>query len=271
MALQRYEHHLFLNEQICPFILGNDTTSGDKNVANWHRNIEVIVILDGDGYFQYGAEVIHVKTDDIIIVNSGTLHRPHSQDALTYDYLIIDEDFCLKNGIKTENTFFESHFSDKNTKELFLIAKKYIKQYQTEKGLLSAPLARNAVLSLLIDICLNHAKSKDDITLSQKTSEKYVKKVIEYISDNFTEPIVLDELAKMCNITKFHLVREFKRYTGQTVFTYINILKCKKAQVCLKEGLTVTETATECGFDNVSYFSQVYKKIMGVSPKEAKK
>lgn len=271
MALQRYEHHLFLNEQICPFILGNDTTSGDNNVANWHRNIEILVITDGSGYFQYGAETIFVKTDDVIIVNSGTLHRPHSQNALTYDYLIIDEDFCLHNGIKTENVFFETHFSDIKTKELFLDAKKYIKEYQTEKGLLSAPLARNAVLSLLIHMCLYHVKSKDDIALSQKTSEKYVKKVIEYLSDNFTEPISLDDLAKMCNITKFHLIREFKRYTGQTIFTYINILKCKKAQSCLMDGLTVTETATECGFDNVSYFSQVYKKIMGVSPNKTKK
>ena len=76
---------------------------------------------------------------------------------------------------------------------------------------------------------------------------------------------------KRSNITKFHLIREFKRYTGQTVFTYINILKCKKAQSCLMDGLTVTETATECGFDNVSYFSQVYKKIMGVSPNKTKK
>jgi len=75
----------------------------------------------------------------------------------------------------------------------------------------------------------------------------------------------------MCNITKYHLIREFKRYTGQTICTYVNILKCKRAEAFLVQGLTVTETATECGFDNVSYFSQVYKKIMGISPKKVKK
>lgn len=272
MALQRYEHHLSLNEKLCPFILGNENTSGDKNVSNWHRNIEILVILEGDGYFQYGAEEIRVLANDIIIVNSGTLHRAHSQGTLSYEYLIIDENFCLKNGISTENTIFENHFRDNSTKNLFLTATKRIKEYNSDKNSsFSAPQAINAVLSLLIDICLNHTKAKEDTVSSQSISEKYVKQVIEYIGDNFCEQISLDELAKMCNITKYHLIREFKRYTGQTIFTYINILKCKKAQVCLMNGLTVTETATECGFDNVSYFSQVYKKIMGVSPKKAKK
>lgn len=271
MANQRYEHHLLLNEKLCPFIIGNEVT-GDKVVANWHRNIEILVILDGEGYCQYGAEEKTIKANDIIIVNSGTLHRPHSQGSLIYEYLIIDEDFCLRNGISTENVLFENQFCDEKTKALFLNAIKRIKEYKNNKeNSYSAPQAINAVLSLLIDICLNHVKNKEETDKTQSISEKYVKKVIEYISDNFCEQISLDELAKMCNITKFHLIREFKRYTGQTVFTYINILKCKKAQVCLMNGLTVTETATECGFDSVSYFSQVYKKIMGYPPTKNKK
>ncbi len=271
MVHHRYEHHLSLKDNLCPFISDKATATKDDIVANWHRNIEILVITDGCGYFQYGADEIFVEKDHIIIVNSGALHRPHSDNTLSYNYIIIDEDFCLKNGVSLENCRFKRYFKDKHTKDLFFDAVKRIDEYQNIADPLSIPLARNAVLSLVIDICKNHMLENNNQENTQGASEKYVKQTIEYLSQNFTEETSLEALAKKCNITKFHLVREFKRYTGQTIFTYINILKCKKAEACLLEGMTVTEAATECGFDNVSYFSQTYKKIMGVSPKKIRK
>ena len=73
-------------------------------------------------------------------------------------------------------------------------------------------------------------------------------------------------IAAMCGITKYHLAREFKRITGQTVLTYLNALRCKKAQLLLSEGKTVTEAAFESGFESLSYFSRTYKRIMGAPP-----
>ena len=92
-----------------------------------------------------------------------------------------------------------------------------------------------------------------------------------YMEYRYNEQIGLDDLAKFCGITKHHLSREFKRFTGQTVLTYLNTLRCKSAEVCLSEGMSVTETAFECGFESVSYFSRTYKKIMGAPPSAAKK
>ena len=94
----------------------------------------------------------------------------------------------------------------------------------------------------------------------------YVKSVIEYINANYSREVNLDELASLCGITKFHLAREFRKITGQTILTYTNILRCKKASVLIAEGKTVTEAALDCGFDSLSYFSRTYKKIMGNPP-----
>ena len=98
----------------------------------------------------------------------------------------------------------------------------------------------------------------------------YIKKVLEYIAEHYTEPLTLEDVADVCGITKYHLAREFKRFTGLTVITYVNILRCKRAEVCLAEGKTVTEAAVESGFDSISYFSRTYKKLMGVTPSEKK-
>lgn len=270
MSEQIYEHHLAIKQnKLCPFKLAHsEKTSGDS-ISNWHKNIELLYFVDGTSYIQYGAEDFFVQKDNFVIVNSGILHRLHEKNALEYYLLIIDEEFCNENGIDIENCIFEKCFSDEKTKELIF---NLIREYDMQnKNAFSALRIRTAILELLIDLCTNHIISSDVSKENQRTSEKYVKTVLEYLNDHFDEEINLDMLADLCNVTKFYLSREFKRHTGQTIFTYITMLKCKKAQNCLKQGMTVTETALSCGFESVSYFSQTYKKIMGVSPLSAKK
>lgn len=94
--------------------------------------------------------------------------------------------------------------------------------------------------------------------------------MLEYLNENYTQSITLDELARLCGITKCHLAREFKRYTGQTVLTYVNSLRCQLAGLCISEGLSVTEAAYKSGFESLSYFSRVYKRLMGVPPSGGK-
>lgn len=94
--------------------------------------------------------------------------------------------------------------------------------------------------------------------------------MVEYMNDHYNKRISLDEIAEHVGFNKFYLIREFKKYTGQTPFTYINILRCKKARLCILEGMTVTEAANESGFDTLSYFSRTYSKLMGQSPSAIK-
>ena len=271
MTEQIYEHHLKIkNDKFCPFKLGFSGKPFGEVVSNWHKNIEVLLFTEGTAFIQYGTEDLSVKKDDIVVVNSGVLHRPHSNIDASYAFLIIDESFCIENSIDIENCVFEKKFNDEKTKAHFIKVKKEIESY-SKKEEFSGLKLRCAVMNLLINLCSDHLVSANTLNEHQDTSEKYVKTTIEYLNEHFDEEINLDMLASLCSITKFHLSREFKRHTGQTIFTYIITLKCKKAQVYLSQGMTVTETALACGFDSVSYFSQTYKKVMGVSPNNAKK
>lgn len=270
MSEQIYEHHLALKKnKLCPFKIGRVANTSGDSISNWHKNIELLFFIDGTAYMQYGAEDFFIKKDDIVVVNSGVLHRPYKKNRLEYYLLIIDEEFCIENGIDIENCMFEKCFNDDETKELiFNIIHEFDEQSKNDFPALKL---RTAMLQLLINLCTKHIVSSGDLKKNQHTSEKYVKTVLEYLNDHFDEEISLDLLANLCNVTKFHLSREFKRHTGQTIFTYATMLKCKKAQNCLFQGMTVTETALACGFDSVSYFSQTYKRVMGVSPLSAKK
>ncbi len=271
MIEQIYEHHLKIkNDKLCPFKLGYDSNQNDDAVSNWHKNIEILLCTDGNAFVQCGTEDIPIKKDDFVVINSGVLHRPHRKSNASYYYLIIDETFFLENGIDIEKCVFEKFFTDEKTKELFLTITEEF-DGRNRKDDFSALKIRTAVMNLLTDLCTRHLISSNVSSEDQQASEKYVKTVLEYLNEHYDESLNLDMLASLCGITKFYLSREFKRHTGQTIFTYVTILKCKKAQMCLSQGMTVTETALACGFDSVSYFSQTYKKTMGVSPNKSKK
>ena len=269
MAERIYEHHFYIRkDKLCPFKL-NFVENAYGCACNWHRNIEIIFIVDGNGIIRYGSEVFDIGKGDFIVVNSDTLHCLDSKNGIKYYYLIVDETFCAENGINTESCSFTPVFRSDVTDGIFREAASRIMEYLSSKDTslsIKIAKARQAVLALLIDICENHSENKTTRERISKSTEEYVKKVISYMSDKYNEALSLDGLAEICGITKPYLSREFKNYTGQTVMTYLNIIRCKNAEMLLADGRSVTEAAYECGFESVSYFSRTYKKLMGDLP-----
>lgn len=270
MSTQQYEHHLALRrDKLCPFKFKSSNNLHNA-VCNWHRNIEILLVTDGEGRMQYGSEDFAIEKHDIVVVNSGDLHRPYSESGISFKYMIIDESFCVENGIETANRAFEHHFKSERVEELCLEAYRCSEAYKLETSDLNAAKLRLAVLVLLVELCDKHTLQSSKQETVQKSSEEYVKKALEYLAEHYTEQVALEDVARVCGVTKYHLAREFKRYTGQTVFTYINTLRCKKAEICISQGMTVTEASGESGFESISYFSRTYKRLMGHSPSSEK-
>lgn len=263
-----YEHHLKIKQnKMCPFKVAEAHSGFNYSVpCNWHNNIEILLVKDGSGAIQYGKHTLPLEKDDIIIVNSGELHRPYSRAGVSYCFIIIDEGFCKENGIDTAVLHFTERFRDAETERLIINAAERMKEYSALQEPLTVARLRAAMLSLIIDVASRHSVPLDVKKEVSSPSEEYVKRAIGYINERYSQCITLDELASLCGITKFHLAREFKRITGQTVFTYTNFIRCKQAEMLLSEGKTVTEAAYESGFESLSYFSRTYKKLMGEAP-----
>lgn len=266
-----YENHFDIKkDRLCPFKLHKATNSLSVP-CNWHTNIEILLVTQGTGMIQYGTRHETLAVGDMIAVNSGVLHRPYSQTGIGYYCLIIDEGFCKENGLDVTVLHLEEKFRDREAEGLYMDVVDKMRGYKNDRTPLSGAVLRSAVLSLLIFLCLKHTQS-ENVGGTEKSSpvEKHIRRALEYLNERYTQAITLDELAHLCGITKCHLAREFKRYTGQTVFTYINSLRCQLAELCISEGLSVTEAAYKSGFESLSYFSRVYKRLMGVPPSGGK-
>ena len=110
------------------------------------------------------------------------------------------------------------------------------------------------------------------ITIIQKQI-KYnisaVQVVIDYVQKNYMEILNFDELLKLTNYSKSHFCKIFKETTGMNLTEYINKYRIERA--CLELQFTtknITEIATQTGFNNIQYFSRVFKEFMNCTPKQ---
>lgn len=92
-----------------------------------------------------------------------------------------------------------------------------------------------------------------------------------YINNHFDKELNLDFLSKVRFTSKFHLIRIFKKYYGQTPKQYIIDKRIEQAKLLLKNGVNVTDACFEVGFDSPSSFSTLFKSRVGISPNEFQK
>lgn len=115
------------------------------------------------------------------------------------------------------------------------------------------------------------SKPMDDERAEELCSEDILGKLQKYISAHYTEKLTLAQISRDIHSNGSYLSRLYKTKTGQNLFDAINQMKIEKAKELMLSGYKIYETAQMVGFDDVSYFSRVFKKYEGCSPREYEK
>lgn len=99
--------------------------------------------------------------------------------------------------------------------------------------------------------------------------EEIVKQVKSYITANLQEELRIEFLAKKFFLSADYLSRLFKKEEGIGIGDFILEERMFLARELLKEGrLSIARVAYECGYDNYSYFTKIFKKKYGMTPRE---
>ncbi len=266
-----YERHSYkkYKSQELPFIYHEDKLCGGTihTGVHWHENPEFLMCKTGRGEVLADAEKIDFCPNDIICINPNAPHSFSCRDGsgINYDCLIIDVAFCKENGIDIENFKFSSKISDSKTCEYY---RKAFNACMEECDFQSLK-ARTYVLEFLLYMCSNHI-SRNSNKISVSATEE-IKKAILYVRNNYMKPITLQEVADVAGFSVYYFSREFKKVTGLTFVTFLNMVRCENAAKKLHKGANVTDACFACGFKEISYFSRTFRKIMGVSPSSLRK
>ena len=103
--------------------------------------------------------------------------------------------------------------------------------------------------------------------------QKYVLPTITTIENNFEFPLSLEELADNSFVSPQYLSRMFKKYTNETIFSYLQKVRLNKAKELLinHSNLKIQEITALCGFSDTSYFISSFRKFTGYTPLQFRK
>ena len=110
-----------------------------------------------------------------------------------------------------------------------------------------------------------------ELFAEEKQDNQYVRKVKNYIKYSYMNAIRVEEIAKAVSLDRYYLSRIFKKETGQTMQEYLVGVRMKHACVLLCDGRSISDTATMCGYPDISNFSKMFKRIYGMTPSEYQK
>lgn len=96
-----------------------------------------------------------------------------------------------------------------------------------------------------------------------------IRKAIHYISHNFASPITLEDVANIVHLNPAYFSTTFKQSTGSSFKEYLNMVRIEESKRLLANtDYAVIDIAIATGFENQSYFSKVFKKYTGLTPKQ---
>ncbi|SHH01543.1 helix-turn-helix domain-containing protein [Winogradskyella jejuensis] len=110
-----------------------------------------------------------------------------------------------------------------------------------------------------------------NIVYSNDTQISSVIRIKNYIENHFETDLNLDVLSQTELISKYHLLRLFKKYYGQTPRQYLIDKRLEKSKNLLTNGISVTETCYAVGFESIGSFSSLFKRKIGKSPLQFQK
>jgi AraC-like DNA-binding protein/ligand-binding sensor protein len=132
------------------------------------------------------------------------------------------------------------------------------------------PSQYSAIVRLLEIFAEHLAFIADQLTVPKWQGDSLmVRRAKDYIAMHQSNPIKLEEVARAANVSKFHFCRGFKQATGLTFGEYVCRTRIERAKILLHDNsLRVSEIAYDTGFQTITHFNRMFRKLVGCSPKE---
>jgi AraC-like DNA-binding protein len=275
----KYSNDGYLNENFRLFHLKD--SSGQEKDFHFHEFDKIVILISGKVDYTVEGTAYKLEPWDILLVRHHMIHKAAIDLSVPYERIIIYLDsayverFAPNAGLmdcfaSAEKRGYCLMRPDEGSVGMLKDALKRLEDTQNDE-LFGAQLLRGTMLVQLL-VLLNRImlsdKSHEDVSAD---SGGKIAPALSYINENLTNELNIDDMAALCYLSRYHFMRLFKAQTGCTVHNYIRQKRLVLAARLIREGMSASAAAAECGFVDYSAFHRAFTKTFRVSPGRIKK
>jgi AraC-like DNA-binding protein len=264
--------------------------------CHWHPDLEFTVVLEGEMTYQVNGNLYHLRKGDGLFVNANRFHF----GAGTSEYG--DSPECVFHCLRFSPTLLCAHpyieerfvnplLYDSRFDALFFPAPESgmdtgddrvngwkVQILERVKGIMALTIkvpddSALETQSLLFDLwallfanTIDHVK---DEKITATLEDLTIKRMLSFIQKNFSEKITLKDIAEAGIVCRSKCCRIFKQALRTSVFDYLLNFRIRQSLAFLRnESMSISDVALASGFSAVSYYGEIFKRLLGMSPGE---
>lgn len=245
--------------------------------SHWHDDIEFTIILDGSMEYNVNGNIIELKSQEGILVNSRQMHFGFSKTHKECDFICVllhPMMLCLTPDIEqnyivpvVQNTTIPYiHFTDMKWHKDIMDG---IHKIYDLKNAAATALKTQSIFSWIWALIYENMPHSNGEKEKHNNDLSTLKKMISFIQQHYCEKISLEQIALSGNVGQSKCCKLFHVYIHQTPNAYLNGYRLNKStELLLMSDLNIAEIAYEVGFSGASYYAEAFRKCFGISPSE---
>lgn len=269
-------HILFSSDyyEICDFkCLCHECT---RSKREYNEHLSLCITRSGNFYYNAFRAALDTYTGSVLISKPGydytVTHPGETPDHCTI--IIFKKAFYqdIEEQLQLKAHWF---FSNKDIQSLLLKTSPQLEQLhysllRAAKHTKPEKLEMDGIVMEMLEEVLSRFTNYEMPQALPARLKKHhlvtIEKAKQYLNENLSKNISLEELAAQCHISPFHFSRVYKTFTGYPVYQYLQGMRLKHAEMLLATALPVADIAFQSGFNSIDYFSAAFKKQYKLSP-----
>lgn len=247
---------------------------------HWHDDIEFIMVLSGSMAYNVNGEIIKLKANEGIFVNTRQMHFGFSDAYMECDFICIllsPVMLCLTPDM--EQNYVIPLLKNTHIPFIHLNNTKWHKdiidgicEIHSLKDTPAAALKIQSIFAWIWALIYENTPPSNDQKIIRNNDLSLLKSMMSFIQQHYQEKVTLEQIASSGGVGQSKCCRLFSAYIHQTPNTYLNGYRLNKsAELLYTTDLNITEIAYEVGFSGASYFAEAFRKCFGITPSDYRK
>ncbi|GHV39473.1 AraC family transcriptional regulator [Clostridia bacterium] len=246
--------------------------------CHWHNEWEIFVLTKGRAYFVLDGNKTLMSENDIAFIPANRLHRAECIDQQPFYYraIVFSADFLGGYIDLVQTKYVLPLFEQKlRVGSFFSGDERFLKVF--DKICAAYGLAQpfyemiiKGCMYELLALLLSMSNAQETLqTGVESASGKIIRESMQFIHDNLSAKMTIENLSKRANMSEGYFSRLFKQYTSHSPIDYIIDARMSKAcQMIARSDEKLSNIARDTGFNNVSYFVRTFTAFSGCPPSE---